>query len=310
MFLLQRLFGGFGMQMTFRMDGGAAGSATEETSGAADAGETTESMGEETPEGEQEQSIDLESDAEELTEDAPETTETPEGAQPTPAATKAEKTVPLSALIKMRTELEGKIKEMHGQLQTVLPPEKDPIDQLLDSIPKDIDPESEAGKEALDIRALAPLMKKLRPALFPKERQFDRMFAAAAQGMDRLAFKIDQIIESMDPTTLPKGLQALEKIDAHRKGVYEKSGGKELPSHKDAFTAIMEQADAESTAAASTEQATRTDERQRTAREILQRRGASRGTGPGNVRPVPKTTGPKRLTFQQLDSGQVDVALP
>ena len=310
MVMLERMLSGLAGRMGFRQDESAGGGAAPASTATAD---LAPEAGSETVE-----SLDEGADATgtETTDETPvdevatgEAGEVDDAGDVVPNATpspKPEKTVPLSALIKLRTEMEKKMGDLRTQLQTVLPPDKDPVDAFLDQLPANVDPESEAGKEAMDLRALAPLMKKFRPHLFPKEKYFDRAIAATAQGMDRLAFKIDQIILAMPAENLPPGIKALDKVDAHRKSVYEKSGGKELPSHKDAFDAILEQAETESAAAATKEQTTRADERQRTVSEIIQRRGASKATGPGSVRAVPRGVAPGKRTFEQLERSAGD----
>jgi len=119
--------------------------------------------------------------------------------------------------------------------------------------------------------------------------------------MDRIKFMLEQVIEAMPEENRPAGIKALDKIDAYRKETYEKSGGREVPTHKDAFDAIMEQARAEEGAQAQTEATTRTDERKRTLREVMTRRSASNATGPGNARTVPRAARPGRRTFDQLE---------
>jgi len=314
MWLLERMLSGLAGRMGFRQDGSAGGGAapasTAPTDSTADAGSEGVDPPDEGADATDNEPTDDTPVDETATGDTGEAEVEGDVVPDATPAPKPEKTVPLSALIKLRTEMEKKLAEVRTQLQTVLPPDKDPVDAFLDQLPANADPESDAGKEAMDLRALAPLMKKFRPHLFPKEKYFDKAIAAAAQGMDRLAFKIDQIIQAMPAEQLPPGIKALDKVDAHRKSVYEKSGGRELPSHKDAFDAILEQAETEAATAATKEQTTRADERQRTVSEIIQRRGASKATGPGSVRAVPRGAPTGKRTFEQLERAAGDFKLP
>lgn len=295
----------------FRQDGPAGGGVPASDAGAsAEAASTTE-PGEETT---SEETGDVQDEAIESTDEgAEETVEgevdeqgNPKPAAAKPAATKPEKLVPLSAVQKLRDEL----KAVKQQIDQQRPPEKDPVDVFIESLPKNVDPESEEGKEILDLKAVAPLLKKFRPHLFPKEKFFDQAIAVTAQSMDRIKFMLEQLVEAMPEEQRPAGIKALDKIDAYRKDTFEKSGRRELPTHKDAFAAIMEQAEAEAAAGTASEAATRTDERRRTLSEVMTRRAASQAGGPGNARPVPRRAPPGKRTFDQLEKAGGDFRLP
>lgn len=307
MFLMQRrLEGG----MRFRQDGPAAGSAVAESGDAAVAEpvetEPVEETADETAE-QTEETTEVETPtADESQESDGESTQ----GKPTAKPKSAEKVVPLSVLIEERQKNKARMDAIEQQIAALKPPEKDPIDALVESLPAEDDAEYQPGIKAGDIRTLAPILKALRDQINPKSAFFDKAFAATAQGMDRLKFLVEQVIEALPKDALPLGIKHLDKIDAHRKDVFEKSGRKSLPTHKDAFDAVMEQVKAEAEQTDQREAAVRKDERSRTVKEVLQRKSASSAGGPGNARPVPRGGSPGKRTFDQLERSGGDFALP
>jgi len=307
MFVMQRWQDG---GMRFRQDGPAAGSAVAEVGDAAVAEpvetEPVEETADETPEQPEETNEVETPTADDTQESDGESTQGKPAAKPK----SAEKMVPLSVLIEERQKNKARMDAIEQQIAALKPPEKDPIDALVESLPAEDDAEYQPGIKAGDIRTLAPILKALREQINPKSAFFDKAFAATAQGMDRLKFLVEQVIETLPKDSLPLGIKHLDKIDAHRKDVFEKSGRKSLPTHKDAFDAVMEQVKAEAEQANQTEAAVRKDERSRTVKEVLQRKSASSAGGPGNARPVPRGGSPGKRSFDQLERSGGDFALP
>jgi hypothetical protein len=149
-------------------------------------------------------------------------------------------------LKELKDSFRGEVESLAGEVRT-LKPEKDPIDVLLESLPKG-DPESEDGRLRADIEALAPAIKKARHAIVPEVGQHRLVLRGLLQMHDKVAFLVDQLTDAMGDNK-PLGIKHLDRIEKARDEQITKSGGRGRPPlYHDVFAGLQEQLERETSA--------------------------------------------------------------
>jgi hypothetical protein len=199
----------------------------------------------------------------------------------------------------LKESFRGEVESLSGEVRA-LKPEKDPLDALLESLPKG-DAESEEGRLRADIEALAPAIKKLRPALMPEVGQHRLVLRGLLQMHDKLAFLVDQLTDAMGDNK-PLGIKHLDRIERAREEQMAKSGGRGRPPlYHDVFVGLQEQLKAEEDGKKKSEASIRQDEQKRLAAQEDERKraaGGPRGTG---TPPRGGTGTPSRRSPAQID---------
>lgn len=244
----------------------------------------------------------------------------PEARQPAKPAAKAAgtKVGPPSSIPYSRFKaLVDEVNDLKTSLASATQPaQADALDLHLDKLPKGEEgsPERQTYEDA---KALAPILKALRPALLPEFDQVRAITAGALQAIDRIRFEIDAMSEALIEKDesgrviadrRPDALKHMDRLSKIRQEVFQRTGGKRLIRHADAFTELQEQIKEEANQARSNEATIRADERGRTTREIAGRKAASRSGAPRPAASVPRAATPGKRSFDDIrkaiESGQ------
>lgn len=205
---------------------------------------------------------------------------------------------------------------MEERLRRVEPPAKDPIEQWVESLP-DGKPPAEEGQQGdaayekkRDLQALAPLLKESREALLaPITRKYEPVLAGVLQALDRVRFIMGQIEDSfvtrdekgnITEDKRPAGLKHMDRIDAVRKESLQKSGGRSILRHQDAFDQVLNQVKGEDAKKQQDEERLRAQGADQALKRDKERTRAA--GSPGNAGgPAPRgAVVPGRRTYEQI----------
>jgi len=132
------------------------------------------------------------------------------------------------------------------------PPAKDPLDEVAEGVADGPEGSDEYNLKE-DIRTILPSLKALRAGLFPEGKKYEQLLTLAFNALDGLRFEVEELRDMLPPEKRPAALRHLEKIEAARKDLFEKSGRKVLPRRRDAWKQVQEQLAAEERAKAAKE---------------------------------------------------------
>jgi len=132
------------------------------------------------------------------------------------------------------------------------PPAKDPLDEVADGVADGPEGSDEYNLKE-DIRTILPSLKALRAGLFPEGKKYEQLLTLAFNALDGLRFEVEELRDMLPPEKRPAAFRHLEKIEAARKELFEKSGRKVLPRRRDAWKHVQEQLVAEEGAKAAKE---------------------------------------------------------
>ena len=291
-------------------EGAGGGSPTLDAIESTESAETTE-----TPE--VEESSETQEDKTTESEEVAETGEGTEGTEePAPKKPEVGKYVPLATLKKVEERFKAKIDSMeasHRQVLTALNsmrPKVDPIEAAISKLPEG-DGNAADGTEAFkqaqfksDIKALAPLLKVLLPAITPNLEPQNNALNYLMKNHDEVAFMVKHLIKAMPADKLPAGIRALDKIKAHREQVLQSSRGERFLPMDNAFEEIEEAATQEIEQGRKSEEQNRKDERTRTNRERENARSVSGSPGNTGGTPPRGSTSPRRRSPSDIDKGE------
>ena len=288
--------------------GAGGGSPTLDAIESAETTETTETTGtEETTETQETETTEAEG-----TEETAEGKEAATAKEGKPAKSKEPEFVPYKRFKEVVEKLRGVEEGQRTLLTTIrsMRPKVDPVDEVISRLPEG-DANAIEGTEGFkqaqfksDVKALAPLLKTLLPAIVPNLDAQNNALNYLMKNHDEVAFIVKHLIKAMPADKLPAGIRALDKIKAHRDQVLQSSRGERFLPMDNAFEEIEEQATQEFEQGRKSEEQIRKDERTRANRERENARSVSGSPGNTGGTPPRGSTSPRRRSPSDIDKGE------